>query len=357
MPIVRLEAWRHAMPLRIPYTIAYETISHAENVFVRLVTDGAAVGLGCAAPDLEVTGETPEGTLAGLLDACAPALKGADPFRAQPILDEVKALCPDQPSLLAAVDMALYDLMGKRADLPVWKLLGGCRPSIPTSVTIGILSPEETVRQALEQVAAGFTSLKIKGGSDLDGDVDRLLAVRAAVGEAVELRFDANQGYTMQQAVDFVRRTTAADISLMEQPSPRGEHRLLGHITSAVPIPVMADESLLSLADALLLARGDCVDMINIKLMKVGGIGEAIAVNAVARAAGFETMVGCMDEAALAIAAGLAFALARPNVVYADLDGHLDLLGDPTTACVRLEAGVLHPSALPGLGLADSAFD
>ncbi|MEE4218257.1 MAG: dipeptide epimerase [Xanthomonadales bacterium] len=350
MRITGLEAWTHSMKLSEPYSIANECFDQADNVFLRLLTDTGPAGLGCAAPDFGVTGENADTVMAAIDGIVRDRLLGMDPLRILQVLDRIEGELHGQPAALAAVDMALHDLLARVAGLPLWVLLGGYRDRIMTSITIGILPGEETVLRALDHVGRGFRALKLKGGRDVENDVERVRQVREAVGTEIELRFDANQGYDSATALHFIEATRAARLELIEQPTPINRPESLGRVSTASHLPVMADESLLTLRDAFRIAAEGQADMVNIKLMKVGGIAAAGRINAVASSARLEVMVGCMDESALAIAGGLHFALAHKNVMYADLDGHFDLLDDPAASAVILEDGLLRPCNRPGLG-------
>ncbi|MEZ5024889.1 MAG: enolase C-terminal domain-like protein [Chitinophagales bacterium] len=248
------------------------------------------------------------------------------------------------------VDMALHDLIARKADIPLYKLLGGYKHKIETSITIGILPFEETLEQAKKFKQQGFSIIKLKGGVSLEEDVEKVIKLRALLGDDFTLRFDANQGYSIQDSIAFISLTTKAKVEILEQPTCQTMEANLGEVTQSVKVPVMADESIKTLKDMYRLASNNLIDMINIKIMKVGGIHEAKHINSVAKAAGIEVMAGCLDECMLGISAGLHFALSSPNIEYADLDGNLDLLNDPFTNLYQLKNGILYPSAAAGLG-------
>ncbi|CAM3430616.1 MULTISPECIES: mandelate racemase/muconate lactonizing enzyme family protein [Zobellia] len=349
MKITNVSYERLDLKLSSPYTIAYETIDSTVNFILKIETDSALVGYGCAAPDKLVTGEHPAEVESALKDIIIPHLKGKDPFTYARVLMEIKAALPKKSASLAMVDMALHDLISKKADVPLYRFLGGYRLSIPTSITIGILPLEETLKQARDFVDQGFTILKIKGGHNLAEDIEKMTLLHEKFPE-VTFRFDGNQGYSVVDSVAFVKATSQIGIEIFEQPTKQEKEERLGEVIDQIDIPLMADESLKTLTDVFRLAQNERVDMVNIKLMKVGGIFEGTRINSVAKSANIETMVGCNDECALGISAGLHFALSRPNINYADLDGHLEVMKDPFKDLFKLEKGILYPSDAPGLG-------
>ncbi|MCG2462325.1 dipeptide epimerase [Flavobacteriaceae bacterium F89] len=349
MKITKVSYDRLDLRLAVPYTIAYETISKATNFILKLETETSIIGFGCSAPDTLVTGESPLEVEELIKNIIEPYLKGKDPFTYALILAELRQSLGPKSSTLTMVDMALHDLISKKAGVPLYRFLGGYRDRIPTSITIGILPLDQTLAQAKDFVGQGFTILKIKGGGNLQADIEKMIRIRQLFPK-ITLRFDGNQGYTVAESIDFVEKTAKVGIEIFEQPTKLGQEENLGKVTGQVHIPVMADESLKTLRDVFRLAKKGRVDMINIKLMKVGGIMEGMHINSVAKSANLEVMVGCNDECGLGIAAGLHFALSRPNIYYADLDGHLDLLNDPITGLFNLRNGVLFPTTSPGLG-------
>ncbi len=350
MKIKAIEYFRVDMPLAIPYTIAYETVSFTSNIILKLDTGTGITGWGCAAPDKEVTGETPEDVIRNIEKIVIGLLKEQSPFQIAKITHLIKQFLPGASSTLAMVDMALHDLLARQAKIPLYQLLGGYRNEIPTSITIGILPLAETLETAKNYLKNGFSILKLKGGLNLSEDIEKILKLRENFGDSFLLRFDANQGYSTEESLEFIRKTQGANIEIFEQPTSQKREERLGEVSQNVDVRVMADESLKTLKDAFRLTRNDLIDMVNIKIMKVGGILESQHINSVAKAAGVEVMVGCIDECALGISAGLHFTLSRANIVCADLDGHLDLLKDPFTGLFKLKNGILYPSAHPGLG-------
>ena len=349
MKITNVSYQKLELKLASPYTIAYETIDRTTNFILKIETDNGYVGYGCAAPDLVVTGETPLQVEEQIKTIVMPFLKGKSPYMTTLHLSELVFLIKTKSSVLAMVDMALFDVVSRKLEVPLYQYLGGYRHSIPTSITIGILPIEDTLKIAEDFVQQGFFILKIKGGLSVEEDIEKMLRLREKL-PSTQLRFDGNQGYTVAQAMRFFEETKKVDIEVFEQPTKEGMDEMLGQITKETSIPVMADESIKTLQDTFRLAQNERVDMVNIKIMKVGGIKEAMHINSVAKSAGMETMVGCIDECRLGIAAGLHFSLSRKNIKYADLDGHLDIVDDPFKGLFKLDKGILYPKDAYGLG-------
>ena len=350
MNIKTVEAWRERLALTRPYTIAYQTTSDVELFFVRIVAESGLVGLGSGAPVEAITGETAEACGAALRDAGW--LEGADVRHLGRLTREAERRLGKTPAARAAVDMALHDLFARHLGVPLADVLGRCHDALPTSITIGIKSTEEALAEADEYVGRGFRHLKVKLGHSLEADVERLRKLREHVGADVRLRVDANQGYTVEETRQLGALVESLDLEFIEQPLPEGDVEAMRGLPPDVRLSLAADESLHSEGDALRLAsRPAACGVLNIKLMKCGGVTPGLAIARIAEAAGLALMWGCMDESAISIAAALHAAYASPATRYLDLDGHLDLARDVATGGFTLRDGRLHLTDAPGLGL------
>ena len=352
MKISKAIFWAERLALTRPYTIAYEHIDSVQNIFVRLEADDGTIGLGVAAPDKEVTGEGVQKCRKALDDNLADVLSGTDIRHLKARLRDIETALPDTPAARAAIDMALHDLWAKHLDLPLVDLLGRVHRSLPTSITIGIGSVEDSLAEAAEYIGRGFRILKVKIGRSMEEDAERLHRIRQEMGRDVIIRVDANQGYSVDQFKYFLKRTASLELELIEQPLPAGDLAGMRHLPEAVRKRVAADESLLNARDVLTcLEHPRPFGIYNIKLMKCGGIAPAMHIAENANLAGIDLMWGCMDESCVGIAAVLHAALASPATRYLDLDGHLDLARDPVTGGFVLQDGELSVTDSPGLGV------
>ncbi len=350
MQITKAEVVPVELKLRLPYRTAYrpeQEIDTVAVVFVRLETRQGQTAWGCAAFDESLTGETLDDVVRACR-ACADRAPDLSPLNFEYALAELADLTTGVPSAMCAFDLALHDLLGLAAGLPLHRLLGGYRNRIQTSVTISMVPVEESVALARDRARQGFRILKIKGGLDPEEDVHRVRAIHQAMPRCT-LRLDADQGYTTRQAID-VARALENEVEMLEQPTPADDVDGLAEVTKHSPVPILADESVAGPPSALEIAARRAADGVSAKLATCGGIHCARQVDTIARAAGIFTMVSCVNEPALLTAAGLSFALSSPNVRYGDLDGHFDLLNDPTRPGFLLKNGWLIATDVPGLG-------
>jgi o-succinylbenzoate synthase len=352
MRIIKSSAIPIELELKEPFAIANETVETAMNVFFKLESDDGLIGWGCATPD-SVTSETNETVMHVFKSKFKEILSGADATRIQLLNEIIEENIQGNPSAKAGINMALYDLIGKKAQMPLYRILGGYRDKIETSITIGLNPVDIMIERAKEFVSNGFRCLKVKCGMDPNHDIEAILGIRSAVGPTVKIRIDANEGYTLEKALRVVEtlEKLGADIEIFEQPTPAKYLYALKEITSQCPVPIMADETAFTLRDSLKLIKLEIADMINIKLMKIGGITNALKANVFAELAGIPVMIGCMNESMGAMAAGVHTACAVKNIIYADLDSAIDFKEDVVTGGATYKEGYVIPSENPGLGI------
>ncbi len=345
MTIEKIELFKLNVPLTEPFVIAIETITDAESIAVRITTDTGLVGFGECNPYRSIAGET-QGTcfaagqfLAKILTCPDTSGRGTNPLAIADCIQKMDKMLAGNRCIKSAFDIALYDIAAKAANMPLYQLLGGSNNRIiTTDMTVGIGTPEGMAASALRFKNAGFPAIKVKLGTTQKADIERIRQIRAAIGDILPLRIDANQGWDEATAIATLKALERFDIEHCEQPIAARNVVGLARVRNASPIPIMADEAVFDHFDALNLVKNNACDYFNIKLAKSGGIHNALKINAIAEAAGVHCQVGCFSETRLAMSALMHFIMACPNVVHFDLDAPLMLSADPVTGGIKYGA-------------------
>ena len=321
-----------------------------EGVIVTLTGENGAEGYGYASatPHMGATRDT----LLAALNSFAPLLHDQDSFEINRIMQRLDRVLAGHPQAKAAIDCALYDLNAKSLGLPLYQLLGGkLRDSLPILRILAIKSPAEMAAQAETLVNAGYQHLKIKVEGDVALDVARVAAIRERVGLAVHLTIDANQAYTVKDAISALNRMAAHNIDLAEQPVAASDLPGLKLVTDSVDVTVEADESADSIDAVFRLVRERIVDSISLKIPKLGGLRNTLAAAQICAAGHVACRMGAAVGSRLLSAHALHLAAALPVSHYACELGEFDRLsGDPFTG-IEIEAGHLKVPDTPGCGV------
>ena len=353
MKITEVRLGRISVPLRVPFKTALRSVSSVEDVIVEVHTDAGLVGYGEAPPTGAITGDTTGAILGALRDHIIKTVVGRDVDDFEDLMLALDKCVVKNTSAKAAMDMALWDLYGQMYKIPVYKLLGGSRKQIVTDITISVNDPEEMARDTVNAVKRGYDTLKVKVGANPSLDVARLSAVRRAAGPDARIRIDANQGWKPKEAVRILNQMQekGLDIEFVEQPVKAHDFEGLKYVTERSHVPVLADESVFSPADALTIMQMGAADLVNIKLMKCGGIYNALKIAAAAEVCGVECMIGCMLEAKISVNAAVHLACARQIITKIDLDGPVLCSEDPILGGAVFDEQNVTVSDDPGLGI------
>ena len=350
--IKEVKVWEADLGNTKPYTIAFKTVDQVRNAFVEITLENGITGLGSGNPSEYVVGESFAQCLQALQEENIEFLIGRDIREFNQVAFEVWKKFPKNPSARAALDIALYDAFTKNLGVPLVRFLGQKIKSLPTSNTIGIKNVDETIREAQDFIQRGFKILKVKLGKDLEQDIERLVKLREILGNKIIIRIDANQGYSKEQTIDFYKRTKHLEIELIEQPLPARSVSEMKSLPNEIKALIAADESLLTPTDALnLVTPPGASGIFNIKLMKCGGVSQALKIADIAHQKNVDLFWGCNDESIVSITAALHAAFACANTKYIDLDGSLDLGNDVVKGGFILKDGIMYCSDKPGLGV------
>jgi len=351
LSITQIELYRLSVRLKEPFITSLGEETSADNVVVKMSTDAGITGFGECSPFMAVNGESQDTCLV-VGQYLARALKGKDPLQIKACLRMMDAVIYGNTSIKSAFDMALYDIASRHAGQPLYAFIGG-DPSrvLATDYTVSLDEPSRMAADAVKIKEAGYPAIKVKLGRDGKTDVRRIQAIRAAVGDDIPIRIDANQGWKIREAIETLKALAPYHIEHCEEPIARWKFMKLPRVRKESPIPIMADESCGDAHDAARLIRLGACDYFNIKLGKSGGLHNGLRIARLAERSGILLQVGAMLESRLAMTAFAHFALCSPNIVHVDLDTALMFSEDPVSGGLRYEpGGRIQVPRTPGLG-------
>lgn len=345
--------------IKTPFQLRFKTTygnfpDYQSHLIVKITDQDGYSGIGEASPLPFFTGETAEIMKIAVEKELGPAIIGMDLFSLDEFHGTMNNVLNPATGAKSAIDMALWDLKGKRLNTPLYKLFGGKKKDIKVAYALGEDTPENMSELALEKVNEGFNTIKIKIGLDPEKDVEAIRRIRQAVGPSIKLRVDANQGYTVKTAVEIIHKISEYAIEYIEQPVPSWNIDGLADIRKQSKIPVMADESLHSIHDALQLIKKEAVDLFGIKLIKCAGLTHALKISHIAEAAGIKCVLISPWDTWLGTSASCHLATLFSSDYAQELVGPFYLSDDPFGS-----SGVakdLKPSEAPGLGV-EGNFD
>ena len=349
--IHQVELYKLFIPLKEPFVISLGPIYNAENVLVVIHTEEGITGFGECSPFMSINGES--------IDTCfivgqyfAKLFKGKNALAIEDRIEEMDKLIYGNSSIKSAFDMALYDIASQNSGMPLYKFLGGTNTkTIITDYTVSIGDPEKMAADAVKIKEEGYPAIKIKLGKNGETDVLRIKAIREAVGKEIPLRIDANQGWSVEEAITTLKALAPFDIQHCEEPIPRWAFMKLPEVRKESPIPIMSDESCGDDHDAERLIQLGACDYMNIKLGKSGGIFKALKMVKLAEAAIMHLQVGAFMESRLAMTAFAHFSLCSPMIEHFDFDTALMFSEDPVSGGIVYEKnGVVKVPESAGLG-------
>jgi L-alanine-DL-glutamate epimerase-like enolase superfamily enzyme len=351
LTIQQVALYKLSIPLIEPFITSLSRDDNAENVLVRITTAEGLVGFGECSPYMPINGESQD-TCFIVGQYFARALKGKDPLEIEACVAVMDKIIYGNSSIKSAFDMALYDIASQYAGMPLYQFIGGTNnKTIITDYTVSIGEPEKMAADALKIKGQGYPAIKVKLGKNGKTDTERIKAIREAVGNAIPVRIDANQGWGVEEAIDTLKALSAFDIQHCEEPIPRWAFMELPRVKKESPIAIMADECCGDEHDAERLIKLNACDYMNIKLGKSGGIFKALKMARMAEKAHIHLQVGAMLESRLAMTAFAHYALCSPAIVHFDFDTALMFREDPVTSGITYENnGVVKVPETVGLG-------